>query len=255
MMHSTVTLTIGLLFALALGYCYLMRPVLMTIFAVGSPLVLLTNADQLNLQPFTWIKIFTLSVAMLIVFAYTRSSGRMQKYLGVAAYAILLLNVFEAVILDATKGHYLNAVAGATLMITQPGSSSISKASAGRMSLRYDLPLLWILSYTAWNLAVVCANYPPRLFDHLAVLLAPLAATLFLRDRQRWLEARCFILSVYSVGIVLVIDLLHLPWIKPAENPDAFYPFLSAIAAALAAVNLLAAYRRRYGSANAASSL
>lgn len=244
-MTSIAALTVALLLALAGGHALLMRPWFVFAFFIGGPLLMLSQAATLDIQAFTWIKVFTLAVSVLLILAYPRTTGRMQRGLATAVAGILALNILEAVVVDALAGNLLNALVGATLIATQAGPARISPAQAGRPALRYDLPWSWILAYTAWNLTVVCGHYPLHWFDHLAVLTAPLLVALVRRDRQVWLEARAFTLSVYALAIVLAIDVYALDWIPSAADPAPIHPWVSALAAGLAAWNLAARYAAR----------
>ncbi len=237
-------LTLLLLGLLVAAWCWLLRPWFVHAYFLGGTLVLLLNAGRVDLQVFTWVKVLTLAVSMQVILRLPRAGAGPRVYLAQAAVAILALNILEAVVADAFSGHWLNATAGLALIATMRGPAAMSVGSvAGRPSVRYDLPWSWMLAYTLWNLTVVCGLYPRHWLDHLAVLLAPLAAALL--DRRLWLEARAFTLGLYAVGIVLGIDVAQAAWIPDSPDPAALYPYLSGAAVVLGLWNLRARWVSR----------
>ena len=238
-MLTVVVLTLLLLAVLLAGYRYLLRPVFVGIYFGVGPLLLLANARRLDLQAFTWAKVITLAVSVAAFVWYPRAKAAGQRRLGWALAAILVLNVLEAVVADAVGGQWVNALVGVSLIATVGGPSRITAASRdGRPAMRYALPWSWILTYTLWNIAVVCAHYPLHWIDHAAVLSAPLIVAVTARDRAFWLEARGFTLGLYAVGIVLVLDLGGFAWIPSGPSPAGVLPWFNALAVGLAGWNL-----------------
>lgn len=244
LLHAAGT---GLLFlVLFAAWRWLMRPWFVTGFFVGGPLLLLLNAGRLDLQAFTWVKVFTLAVSIQLILWFPRTGGPAARRLAGAITAILALNILEAVVADGMAGLWLNALTGLSLVATLRGPDQITAgAVAGRPALFYDLPWSWVLAYSLWNFTVVCGHYPQHWLDHLAVLTMPLFAALQAGDRRLWLEARGSSLSLYAVGIVLAIDAARLPWIPDSPSPAVLYPVFSGAAAVLAGWNLVARLRRR----------
>lgn len=237
-MLTIVVLTMLLLVGLLAGYRYLLRPWFVAGYFIVGSLVLIVNAGRLDLQVFTWVKVFTLAVSVGVIVGCARAAGRLQSGFKWAATLILALNILEAVLADAFGRQWVNALVGVSLMATAGRPSRVTVTSVvGRPAMAYDLPWSWILTYTVWNLSVVCAHYPLHWLDHLAVLSAPIIAALGLRDRRLWLEARAFTLAVYAVGIVLAIDLGGFAWIPPGPSPVAIYPGLVTLGVALAVWN------------------
>lgn len=228
----TVTLIALLLGVLMVSFRYLFHPLWIGLFFGGGPLLMVVNAGRLDLQAFTWAKVLTLSVSVALIAWLPRSTGAAQRRLAVSVCVILVLNILEAVAADALGGRWVNAVVGAVLVATVAGPRAVSVTRVhGRPAMAYDLPWRWIVTYSIWNITVVCGNYPLHWCEHFAVLAAPILATTFGGDRRSWLEARAFTLSVFAVGIVLVIDVLGWPWIPDSPSPLKLYPWLSGLAA------------------------
>jgi hypothetical protein len=239
-------LTLGLLGALLAGYRFGMSPAVLAVLFGAGPIVMILRAGQLDLQLLTWVKIFTLAVSMLVLVARRAATGRWAMFLSRVIVGILALNILEAVAADVASGAWWNALAGALLVATQPGAQAVGTCKLnGRVAVTYDLPWRWLLAYTAWNLAVVCAHYPPRWVDHLAVLASPLVAVLWARDRRCWLEARAFTLGVFGNVVVLVLDVARWPWIPTTPMPGIALPVITGTALVLGTWNGSAWWRDR----------
>lgn len=238
MMSAIAVPTLLLFLILAASWRWLLRPWFVTGFFLGGPLLLLFNAGRLDLQAFTWVKVLTLAVSVQVVLWLPRTVDPWRTRLRWALAGILALNILEAVVADAVAGRWVNAVAGLSLVLTMRGPDHVAAATfAGRPAVHYDLPWCWVLTYTLWNLTVVCGHYPRHWLDHAAVLTVPLVVALLARDRRLWLEVRAFTLSLYAVGIVVAIDAVHAPWIPDSPSPAGLYPYWSAVVALLAAWN------------------
>ena len=242
-------LTLGLLGALLAGYRFGMSPgVLVVLFGAG-PIVMIIQAGQLDVQLFTWVKIFTLAVSMAVLVARRAATGSRATFLSRVIVGILALNILEAVAADVASAAWWNALAGGLLVATQPGAPAVgTRKLKGRVAVTYDLPWSWLLAYTGWNLAVVCMHYPPRWIDHMAVLTSPMVAVLWMRDRRCWLEARAFTLGVFINLVVLVLDVARGPWIPTTPMPGIFLPAITFTALVLGTWNALAWWRDRWRS-------
>jgi hypothetical protein len=240
-------LTLGLLGALLTAYRFGMSPgVLVVLFGAG-PILMIVRAGQLDLQLFTWVKIFTLAVSMAVLVGRRAATGRWAGFLSRVIVGILALNILEAVAADVASGAWWNALAGVLLVATQRSAAAVeTRELNGRVAVTYDLPWRWLLAYTAWNFAVVCAHYPLRWVDHIAVLIAPLAATLLACDRTLWLEARAFTLGVFGNAVVLVLDVAHWSWIPSTPMPGLVPPIITWVALMLGGWNTLAWWRERH---------
>jgi len=243
MVVTLALIFIGLLLLLA-AYRHLMRPWFVAgFFALGLALMAM-YAGRLDLQPLTWAKVITLAGSMAIFLSLPRSVPGWRKGLSYALVGFLFLNILEAIVVDGLGGRWVNALVGVSLLVTLEKPSKVgTRDVAGRPAVTYDQPWCWIAAYTIWNFTVVCANYPLHFLDHAAVLSAPILVALLARDRRLYLEARGFTLSLYSVTIVISIDVMQWPWIPSAPDPARFYPYLSAVAVAPALWNLVQHFR------------
>ncbi len=249
-MLNVALLTLALLVALLLAFRFLLRPWFVGLFFVAGLGAMIANAGRLDLQAFTWIKVITLAVTMAVLLAYPRGGPRARRVLGWAVTGIVFLNILEAVVVDAVAGQWVNATAGALLLVTLAGPSRVgARDLQGRPALTYDLPWSWIAAYTLWNITVVSRHYPQHYFDHVAVLAAPIVAAWLAGDRRLYIEARGLTLSLYAVAIVVMTEVIQAPWIPSAPSPAGFYPLLAGGAAAAGAWNLVAWLRERGTSA------
>jgi hypothetical protein len=236
---ALIGLTVLLFLVLLACYRYLLTPWFVAVFFGVGPLVMVLNASRLDLQPFTWAKVFSVALAVGVIVWLGRATGKAQRRLAVGLTAILVLNILEALAADAVGGRWVNAAVAATLIATVAGPGAVSVGQhKGRPVVWYDLPWRWVIAYSLWNLTVVSGNYPAHWCDHFAVLAVPLAATAVFGDRRCWLEARAFSLGVFAVGIVSVIDVFGGPWIPDSPSPAPLYPWLRAAAVAGAAWNI-----------------
>lgn len=245
---TTLVLTLGLFGALLAGYRFGMSPLVLAVLFGSGPIVMIGAAGRLDLQLFTWVKIFTLSASMVVLVARRQATGRRAEILSRVIVGILALNILEAVAADVASGAWWNALAGVLLVATQRGASAVgTRVAGGRVAVTYDLPWSWLLAYTLWNLAVVCAHYPLRWVDHVAVLASPLAAVLLVRDRARWLEARAFTLGVFANAVVLVLDVARWPWIPSTPMPGFLPGVVTLVALSLGFWNAVAWWLTRRG--------
>ncbi|MBI5768902.1 MAG: hypothetical protein HZA93_13980 [Verrucomicrobia bacterium] len=248
MTFTAVALTFALFATLLLAYRYLVRPVLIAVLSVSGILVMLIEARRLELQVFTWVKVFTLAISLALIVTRGRVTGRRAQILSWAIVGMLALNILEAIVADAVAGAWFNALAGLSLIATQRGAEAVDAGvdpAERRIAVTYDLPWSWLFAYTAWNLAFVCRHYPHCWLDHAAVLAASLAAVLLVRDRRRWLEARAFTLGMLAVIAGFAHEVARCPWIPSPPLPAFVLPAATGLSCALAAWNAIARRRMR----------
>ncbi|MGZ5051722.1 MAG: DUF5692 family protein [Methylobacter sp.] len=237
---QTVVYTGALFFFLLLCFRVLAVPALCFLFFSVALSVLTVNAGLLNMQFFTWIKTYTLVISLFIVIATPRVSGKCQDYFKRLIHFILILNIAEAAIFDAIGMLWINACVGLSLIATLNKISAISvEEHQGRRYVAFDLPWCWIVAYTVWDITFVYGHYPTHYFDHLAVLLAPVAIALIQGKRQTWFEARAITLTLYVITIIYTLDFFQLPWIPAAPVQPVIYQAMLALSVLLGGVNLI----------------
>lgn len=250
MTFTVLILTLALFGALVSAYRYGMSPLVLAVLLGSGPVAMIATASRLDLQLFTWVKVFTLAATMVVLVARRRATGRRAEILSRVIVGILALNILEAMVADVADGAWWNALAGGLLVATQRGPSAVGTRRLGnRVAVTYDLPWGWLLAYTLWNFAVVCAHYPQHWIDHIAVLAAPLAAVLLARDRTLWLEARVCTLGVLGNAVVLVIEVARGPWIPSTPMPGLVPPVITFAALAVGVGQAVAWWRTRRGRA------
>ena len=164
---------------------------------------------DVEMRPFTWVKVLTLLAAMVLL-NLVRFSDWGRRNLWIAP-AMLILNILEATVSDFTTGHVVNAGVGLVLCILTLRPPKGRPSVVGDVpNLQFPVSRLWILAYTAWNLAFVTRFYPSHASDQLAVLGVPL---LWVAYRPHgWLQARCYTISAYALLIVTWEEAFELPW-------------------------------------------
>jgi hypothetical protein len=228
----------------ALGaWCDRLVPLLAIAVVLG--MVLASHLDRLDVQTFTWVKLGSLVPLTVLLAVLPRLPARFWRVATILLSAAICLNIVEAVVQDALRGHWANAAIGLTLAATVPGSAAWYIGRPGtRAGARFALRWPWILAYTAWNLGFVIMNYSARTGDHIAVLLAPILVAAVKRDPHRYAIARVFTLFYLSAGVVSWIDALRWPWLPALPSIAAAYPLIVSGGAALAGWNLVDRFRR-----------
>ncbi len=83
---------------------------------------------------FGWLKIYSISLSVSWALGVRFTALKEKKWAYVVIYVLLLLNIFEAVVLDIAEGHllnYLNAIAGVLLIVTMPRAHTIRVDETG----------------------------------------------------------------------------------------------------------------------------
>jgi hypothetical protein len=169
-----------------------------------------------------------------------RGNDRRLWFLRVA-WAILAVNILEAVVTDLQEGRPITAVAGALLIASQPGPRAfLVSRGAGTVDMEYRVSTLWALAYTAWNLAFVVGTAPTYGVFALGHLVGPLVAS---RGRpELWLQARTMGLAILMFDGMTATGPPWLPLVAGWEDPRIYLAMaIPSVALALGAL----AMRRR----------
>jgi hypothetical protein len=153
---------------------------------------------------FPWFKLYTVVFALTwVAFARFTELGRKTWWRqGIAC--LLLVNIFEAMIQDATGqhlAHWLLVISGILLVVTLPSFRrciQIDLNSRHHDVIYHGMNRKWIIEYTVWNAAFVFLNFPQIVGHQLAVLIA--AAIVGMIRPDLWLQARG-----YSLGTSLIL--------------------------------------------------
>ncbi len=153
---------------------------------------------------FIWVKLFSVFIGIAALDIFRFHSVLNPKWLGPFIYLLLQINILEAVIAGLNAGelyNMINALAGAILMITLTGISSIKVDKRSKYhSLKWgSMGIGWIIFYTIWNWAFIVMNFPDVAGIQLMALLA--AFTIALKDPSRWLQTRAYTLFAAFLGI------------------------------------------------------
>lgn len=160
---------------------------------------------------FRWAK--TISILLpLLFFNYVRISndGKHNNVLGSlkkmwplwVLYAILNLNIIEAMLQDMSAGNIFNALSGLILCITIPLPTKhwrIGKNDGKHTfaEIIADLPLAWCLLYATWNAAFVYGENISYFASSLCILIIPEIWIFFKKRVDLWLMARVYTLAVH----------------------------------------------------------
>lgn len=117
-------------------------------------------------------------------------------------YAILILNILEAMLQDISSLNYFNAICGLILIITIPmpknhwyvGKNDGKKSFAEVLA---DLPLAWCLLYVSWNAAFVYGENISYFASSLCILLVPQIWMYVNKRVDLWLMGRVYTLAVH----------------------------------------------------------
>jgi hypothetical protein len=132
-----------------------------------------------------------------------------------AIWLLLALNITEAIIYDAVKGQWLNAISGSLLIACMSPAQGIVATGLHNVIV-YPLPWLWLLAYALWNFCFSSRYYPYVAQAHLAMLVAPLLVEYCWPGS--WLQARTYSMAVYflfSFGFWDIKQHLHLYSLAP----------------------------------------
>lgn len=160
------------------------------------------NNPQIGLFP--WFKLYSvLTFLTWATIARFTELGR-KTWWRQAIACLLIINIFEAVIQDATGqhlAHWLLVISGVLLVVTLPSFRRCIQIDL--RSQQHDMIYLgmnrkWIVEYSVWNAAFVFLNFPQIAGHQLAVLSA--AAIVGMVRPNLWLQARG-----YTLGTSLII--------------------------------------------------
>ena len=92
--------------------------------------------------------------------------------------------------------NYANTASAALLLITMPKADKMSiNQDTFTTNLEWDIPHMWILAYSFWNLAFIHMFASHYTVIHVAVLGSALLISLV--NRKIWAQARAITLGVY----------------------------------------------------------
>lgn len=160
---------------------------------------------------FRWVKTISILIPLLF-FSLVRiaNDGKHSHILSTlrkkwpmwVLYAILILNILEAMMQDMSSMNYFNAICGLILIITIPlpknhwyvgkndGKNSFAEILA-------DLPLAWCLLYVSWNAAFVYGENITFFASSLCILIIPQIWMFFKKRVDLWLMGRVYTLAVH----------------------------------------------------------
>lgn len=166
----------------------------------------------LNLDSwFRWAKTISILIPLLF-FSFVRiaNDGKHKDKMNTlkkkwpmwVLYAILMLNIAEAMLQDLSSGNYFNAICGLILCVTIPlptkhwrvGKNDGKNTFAEILA---DLPLGWCILYVIWNAAFVYGENISYFASSVCILLVPQIWMFFKKRVDLWLMARVYTLALH----------------------------------------------------------
>ncbi|MEO1270505.1 MAG: hypothetical protein AAFX99_20650 [Myxococcota bacterium] len=178
------------------------------LFVVGIGLLPWVS-DNLADDWFRWLKTLSVLIPILLLNSariaqrYPRRSTEFltKKWVMWVAYAVIMLNIFEAVVKDGLHGSLANALVGVALMVTlpiRPKRWRIEREAPN--DFVFAIPTWWIVLYTAWNICFVYTILPQYTAHIACILMVPLFYAVVLKRPDLWYSARA-----YTLGLSLLI--------------------------------------------------
>lgn len=142
-----------------------------------------------------------------------------RNVVGLGVYAILLLNIGEAIAMDAKGGRYLNVAAGVILLATMPLWTKVRVQLDGLRELTWGTAPSWVFAYALWQSTYIFGEYGSWVFSQHVVLNA---VAVILAWREGW--DRWFALRAWSLGAFLLVYDVYNVWFRAnfplQEHPD-----------------------------------
>jgi hypothetical protein len=240
LMLTTIVGAIALLLALTAIGLWLNR--IWVVLAIGAVagLVIATHFGNADNQLFSWIKLGSLVPVAILVAVLHDLPARYWRPVTLVLSAAIVVNILEATVQDAVRGHLLNPLVGLWLALTFPWTCAwyIDRSRTphtAMVALRWP----WIYAYTAWDFAFVVANYGPLTADHAAVLLAPVVAAWIRVNPAFYVAARTITLFTFIAVSTAWRDTMHLPWYPDWRPVAGTYPLAVGLSVALACWSLV----------------
>ncbi|HIC44850.1 MAG TPA: hypothetical protein EYO73_11425 [Sulfurimonas sp.] len=181
-----MALKILLYFIVSMGFIEILRRSKLAYILVffvaplfGLPWIIKNMEAHFNGDLFLYAKIYSVVAGAFFLYMGRFTKFGETKWYGLTLYAILAVNILEAMIKDSVEGHYLNAFSGLLVIITAPVPKEygVRKNDNGTVDNTAHFTRAWILFYTFWNITFVYNAYNLIWPIHIALLGAPLIIT------------------------------------------------------------------------------
>lgn len=150
-------------------------------------------------SPFEWIKLFTITFAVLWVSLCRYTKLNQQLFARFITASLVAVNIFEAVVQDASSlklSGILNAAAGLLCILTLSQWQKIDTDKSKIRDMTWpSMTLFWIFAYTIWNWVFTYLNFPEHAAYGISVLSVSIIPSLW--KKSAWLQARSFTLAAY----------------------------------------------------------
>lgn len=144
---------------------------------------------------FVRLKLYSVLVAC-IFFAFMLLQGWTPAWFHLAAAALLVFNISEALVVDFRKGGVYSWVNGAMgLVINILLLTTFYRGPTLTPPVLGELPLSWIIAYTVWNWTFVFLHWPKLASKHMVVLGASVLVALL--SEGTWLLSRAYLLTYF----------------------------------------------------------
>ncbi len=182
---------------------------------------------------FGWVKVYSVAGALVLLNGLRHTRLGERRWAFHAVHLFLLVNILEAVALGAASGglwDLANAGTGVLLMLTLPGARTIRVLEdSAHQDVAYDIPRIWIVGYTVWNVALILLENHAHIGMHGAIL--GVALVIGLARPELWFQARA-----YTLGTFLLLFFTYKPGFIPLRPPG---PGSESVAVAWVVVGLV----------------
>ncbi|MCJ8350675.1 DUF5692 family protein [Moritella sp.] len=224
---------------LAAGFCFLILPILLTIFVWPT-----TAAEGTTVGSwFAWVKAYSALAGCLGFMALRYIKGAVNnKYLLFFPAFILGFNIFEAVIREfqtfsfegmhdgmmiiGGEWNILNGIAGILNIVTICGWAGIYISKDKYKDMVWpDMLWFWIIAYDLWNFAYVYNCVPDHAFYAGLCLLLSCTIPAFFIKKGAWLQHRAHTLGFWMMFVMTFPAFVDTTMfaVKSSHNTDAMW--------------------------------
>ncbi|QEN08168.1 hypothetical protein EXM22_09280 [Oceanispirochaeta crateris] len=197
------------------------------VLAVIFPIIVLLTKEMVSFEK---IKLTTLLGGRILT-ALTAVYLFPENWLLVIVALLMYINITEAILADAKKKRWENAIAGAAVLATTHllfTSSWISISESGSVIqigyyiITHKAIVFWILAYTLWNFNFVTGEFSSSVsLYHIAILSTPLIISFSIGLPGLWVLTRAT--SLTTAG---ALQILRKPSIESGLESERFGRFI-----------------------------
>ncbi len=161
---------------------------------ISLPILLAKGQDW-----FIIAKTYTIIVYLLwIQFSRDIKKLNSSRVMFIGIYALLVINIAEAMLRDYQNGYYINTISGLILCLTIPSIKKMKVNTSKKWNdFNWDMGIVWMFFYAVWNVTFVYSTFPHGGLTQIAVNLVPLLVGLV--NSKLWLQTRVITLATHMM--------------------------------------------------------